>query len=83
MLNVLSMALHWCILEPLTDGRGPVHLRFQKLIPIFFHAMGKNVELQEDIGLTAGRLNFDMRTSLYCTLLVSIVILQYYSQPPP
>jgi hypothetical protein len=30
----------------LTDGT-PIPLRFQKLIPIFFHAMGQNAELQE------------------------------------
>jgi hypothetical protein len=65
-------------------GHGPVHLRFQKLIPIFFHAMDRNaVERHEDIGLSAGRLDSDMRTSLLdCTLFVSIVYPYRYSQPP-
>lgn len=78
--KVRQIRLYWLsigvYLEPLTDGRGPVHLRFQKLIPIFFHAMGQNVELQEDIGLSTGRLDSDMRTSLdsFCLDCLSISI---------
>ena len=41
-------------------GCGPIHLRFQRLIPIYFHAMDQNVELQGNIGLSTGRLDSDM-----------------------
>ena len=34
--------------------------------------MGQIVELQEDIGLSTGRLDSDMRTSLDCFHFVSI-----------
>ena len=37
--------------------------------------MGQIVELQEDIGLSTGRLDSDMRTSLDCSLFVSIAYL--------
>jgi hypothetical protein len=60
-LCILSMALHWCIYwEFLTDGRESIQLRFQKLIPISFHAMGQNDEPSEDIGLSTGPLDFEV-----------------------
>jgi len=46
--------------------------------------MDQNVELQEDMGLSTGRLDSDMRTSLLdCTLLVSTVYPSRYPQPLP
>ena len=59
LYRVVKSALRRCVrfiiiiingslcLEHLTNGTGPVYLRFQKLIPIFFHGMDQSVELHE------------------------------------
>ena len=60
-------------------GRGLIHLRFQRIIPIFFHAIDQNVELQEYMGLSTGRLDSDMRTSLDCTLFVDCLSISIFS----
>ena len=39
---------------------GPIYLRFQKLTPIFFHGMDQNVEFQDGVELSTGRLDSDM-----------------------
>ena len=62
-LRIFPMALHWyeCIRNFWLTGYVSTHFRFQKHIPIFFHAMDQNAKPPEDMELSAGCLGSDMK----------------------
>ena len=68
-------------------GPEPIHLRFQKLIRIFFHAMGRNAELQEDMGLSTGLgsdvILCDKDYTGYCLILLSILLVSFFPLASP
>ena len=67
-------------LEPLTDdGTWADPFKISENNAIFFHAIDQNVELQEYMGLSTGRLDSDMRTSLDCTLFVDCLSISIFS----